>query len=415
MLFLRVLNESIAQALQQLNSNRMRSFLSLLGISIGIFCIIGVLSAVDSLEDNVRGSLDKLGSDVVYVKKWPWADMSSDWWKYIKRPNPDYEDYEIINERAQTASLASYHVVIGFKTVKFNKSSVEGAVLIGSSLEFSEMFSIDYYKGRYFSPAEYHYAVNKIVLGYTIAEELFGTIDPIGRTIKMMGRKYEVIGIVEKAGDDLLNPLNFDECVILPYTSAQRLANLKSKQVFDTSVTVKAASDKSMQQLKDELKGILRAHHRLKPKADDDFALNELSMISSAFDSIFSVLNLIGIFIGIFAMLVGIVSVANIMFVSVKERTSVIGIKKALGAKRMVVLLEFLIESIVLCLVGGIIGLGLVAAVITILSEVIEFDMYLSWGNMVLGVLVSVMVGIVSGFIPALQASRMDPVEAMRK
>jgi putative ABC transport system permease protein len=415
MLFLRILTESVAQAFQQLRSNRMRTFLSLMGISIGIFCIIGVLSAVDSLEDNVRGSLEKLGNDVVYVKKWPWANTSGDWWKYIKRPNPDFEDYEVINEKSKTAQLTSFHVVIGFKTIKFNTSSIEGAVLIGSSLEFNDMFGIEYYRGRYFSPSEYHYASNKIVIGYNVAEELFGTIDPIGRTIKMMGRKYEVIGVIEKAGEDLLNPLNFDDCVIVPYTSASRLANLKATQVFDTSVTVKAAKGKSLQQLKDELKGILRAHRRLKPRADDNFSLNELSMISSVFDSFFGILNLIGIVIGLFAMLVGIVSVANIMFVSVKERTNIIGIKKALGAKSKVILLEFLIESVILCVIGGLIGLGLVAGIIRILASVIEFDMYLSFGNMALGVLVSVMVGIVSGVIPALQASRMDPVEAMRK
>ncbi|MCB9298831.1 MAG: ABC transporter permease [Lewinellaceae bacterium] len=414
MIIFRVFSESIAQAFQQLRSNRMRSFLSLLGISIGIFCIIGVLSAVDSLEDNVRGSLEKLGNDIVYVKKWPWRDASGDWWKLIKRPNPDYQDYEVIKEKSQTAALSAFHVVIGFKTVKFGSSSVEGAVLIGSSFEFDEMFRLEYYKGRYFSTNEYHYGSNKLVIGYNVAEELFGSIEPIGRTVRMSGRKYEVIGVIEKAGDDLLNPMDFDDVVMVSYPNARGLANLKARQIFDTSVTVKASENVSLQQLKDEIKGILRAKRRLRPLEDDDFALNELSMISSVFDSFFGVLNLIGIIIGLFAMLVGIVSVANIMFVSVKERTNIIGIKKALGAKRYVILLEFLIESIILCLIGGLVGLLLVSTIIKILSNVIEFDMYLSFGNMVLGVAVSVMVGIVSGVIPAMQAARMDPVEAMR-
>jgi len=415
MVILRVLYEAISQAWQQLRSNRLRSFLSLLGISIGIFCIIGVLSAVDSLEDNVRGSLEKLGNDVVYIKKWPWADVSGEWWKYIKRPNPDHSDYEIIKEQSQTTAVASFHVVIGFRTIRFQSSSVEDAVLIGTSLEFVDMFQVEFAKGRYFSPAEYHYGAYKVVIGHTIAEELFGTIEPIGRTIKMQGRKYEVIGVIEKSGDDLLNPLDFDEALMVSYPNARGLANLKARQVFDTSVNAKAAQGVSMQQMKDEIRGILRSHRRLKPREEDTFAINELSMISSAFDSIFGILNLIGIVIGLFAMLVGIVSVANIMFVSVKERTSIIGIKKALGAKRIVILLEFLIESIVLCFIGGLAGLGLIYLVITVLSKIIDFEMYLSFGNMVLGVLVSVLVGVVSGLIPALQASRMDPVEAMRK
>ncbi|MCB0552726.1 MAG: ABC transporter permease [Phaeodactylibacter sp.] len=415
MVALRVVFEAMAQAFQQLRSNPLRSFLSLLGISIGIFCIIGVLSAVDSLEDNVRGSLEKLGNDVVYVKKWPWADASGAWWKYIKRPNPDYDDYEAVQAKAKTTEMVSYHVVIGFKTVKFGNNSVEGSVLIGASYEFGEMFSLEFDRGRYFSTSEYYYGAPKILLGYTVAEELFENIDPIGRTVKMMGRKYEVIGVLEKAGDDLLNPLNFDECILVSYPNARNLANLKSTQVFDTSVSIKAAEGIPVVQMKDEVRGILRAERRLKPREEDNFSLNELSMISSVFDSFFGVLNLIGIVIGLFAMLVGIVSVANIMFVSVKERTSLIGIKKALGAKQYAILLEFLIESIILCLIGGAFGLVLVAVVITILSNAIDFDMYLSFGNAVLGVAVSAIVGVVSGFIPALRASQMDPVDAMRK
>ncbi|MEQ8705411.1 MAG: ABC transporter permease [Phaeodactylibacter sp.] len=415
MIVLRIIYEAIGQAWQQLYSNRLRSLLSLLGISIGIFCIIGVLSAVDSLEDNVRGSLDKLGSDIVYVKKWPWADVSGAWWKYIKRPNPDHADYEVINEKAKTVDMASFHVVIGFKSVRFKSNNVENAVLIGASLEFAEMFQIDFERGRYFSPSEYHYGSNKIVIGAVVAEELFGEIDPIGRTIKMMGRKYEVIGVIEKAGDALLNPLDFDDCLLVSYNNARGLANLKARQIFDTTVNAKAAQGVSMQQMKDEIKGILRAHHRLAPKVEDNFALNELSMISSVFDSFFGILNLVGIVIGLFAMLVGVVSVANIMFVSVKERTNLIGVKKALGAKRIVILLEFLIESVVLCFIGGLAGLGLIYGIISILSNVIEFEMYLSFGNMVLGVVVSVLVGVISGLIPAIQASRMDPVEAMRQ
>ncbi|HQU59525.1 MAG TPA: ABC transporter permease, partial [Saprospiraceae bacterium] len=278
-----------------------------------------------------------------------------------------------------------------------------------------EMFSLEFDRGRYFSTSEYYYGAPKILLGYTVAEELFENIDPIGRTVKMMGRKYEVIGVLEKAGDDLLNPLNFDECILVSYPNARNLANLKSTQVFDTSVSIKAAEGIPVVQMKDEVRGILRAERRLKPREEDNFSLNELSMISSVFDSFFGVLNLIGIVIGLFAMLVGIVSVANIMFVSVKERTSLIGIKKALGAKQYAILLEFLIESIILCLIGGAFGLVLVAVVITILSNAIDFDMYLSFGNAVLGVAVSAIVGVVSGFIPALRASQMDPVDAMRK
>ncbi len=412
---IKIIRESIRQALQQLQSNKLRSFLSLLGISIGIFCIIGVLSAVDSLEDNVRGSLEKLGNDVLYVKKWPWADVSGEWWNYIKRPNPDHADYEVLSERTHTAELTSYHVVIGFKTVKYHSSSVENTILIGSSLEFAEMFKIDFDKGRYFSSSEYHYGSNKIILGYKVAEQLFGGNEPIGKVIKLQGRNYEVIGVIEKSGNNLLDPLDFDDCIVVGYNNARNLANLKARYIFDTSVTVKAAEGVSLTDLKDEVKGILRSHRRLKPREDDNFSLNELSMISSFFDSFFNVLNLLGIVIGLFAMLVGGVSVANIMFVSVKERTNIIGIKKALGAKRFVILLEFLIESIILCLLGGMIGLLLVYLATVALTQALDFAFYLDLGNILIGVIVSVMIGVIAGFIPALRAARMDPVDAMRQ
>ena len=412
---LKIINEAIAQAIQQLRGNKLRSFLSLLGISIGIFSIIGVLSAVDSLEDNVRGSLEKLGNDVVYVKKWPWADVSGDWWKYLKRPNPSFDDYEVVKEKAKNSALTSFHVVIGFKTLKYESNSVERAILIGATQEFENMFKIDFARGRYFSPSESHYGSGKVILGYKVAEELFGPIDPIGRQVRLAGLKYEVIGVIAQAGNDILNPLDFDEVVLVNYNNARKLANLKARYILDTSLTVKAKDGVNLEELRYELKGILRAHRRLKPREEDNFSINELSMISSFFDSFFGVLNLLGIVIGAFALLVGGFSVANIMFVSVKERTSIIGVKKALCAKRYVILLEFLIEAIILCLIGGVMGLLLVHLITTILTRVIDFNLYLDFGNIVLGLICSILVGVISGLVPAMRGANMDPVEAMRK
>lgn len=415
MTLFKVIWESILQAFEQLVANKLRSFLSLLGITIGIFCIIGVWSAVDSLEDNVRGSLQKLGSDVIYVKKWPWEDVSGSWWNYIKRPNPDHNDYEILTKKVKSAELTSFHVVIGFKTVKYKGSSVEQSVLIGTSLNFPKMFDVEFDRGRYFSPSEYHFGSNKIVLGYKVAEELFGNIEPLGKTIKLSGRKFEVIGVIAKAGNDLLNPMDFDDCIIVSYNAARGLANLKARQIFDTTVNVKAAKGVNLEDLKDEVTGVLRSHRRLKPKEMDNFSINELSMISKFFDGFFTILSLIGLFIGGFAILVGGFSVANIMFVSVKERTNIIGIKKALGAKNYIILMEFLIESVILCLLGGILGLGLIYVIMEGLSNAIDFDLHLSVNNMFWGVAVAVGIGVISGIIPAIQAARMDPVEAMRQ
>ncbi len=412
---LRIFFESVAQAVQQLTGNKLRSFLSLLGITIGIFCIIGVLSAVDSLEDNVRGSLEKLGNDVMYVAKFPWADMQGQWWKIMQRPNPDHSDYEVLQERSRLAGMVAYYVVVGFRTLKYKSNSVENAALIGVTQEFSEMFKLEFDRGRFFSPSENRYGTNVVVLGYETSQELFGAIDPIGKTIKVQGRNYEVIGVIEKAGDDVINVLDFDNTLLVSYSNARSLANLKARYVFNGTVTVKAKPGVDLLNLRYEIQGLLRSHRRLKPREEDNFSINELSMITSVFDSIFSVLNILGIIIGLFALLVGGFSVANIMFVSVKERTGIIGVKKALGAKSYVILLEFLIESVILCLIGGATGLLLVHVVTTVLSGIIDFSLYLDFGNIVVGVIVSVLIGVVSGLIPAIQGARMDPVEAMRK
>lgn len=416
-IILRIIYESIVQALGQLNANRLRSFLSLLGITIGIFCIIGVFSAVDSLEDNVKGSLAKLGDDVIYIQKISWSENPDNWFKYLRRPNVDYEDYEVIKEKVNSAQLVTFYVGIGQKTIKYQKTSADRAYMLGVTSEFSEMFKLNYEQGRFFSPNEYHYGANKCVLGFKVAEAVFGSLDPIGKSIKINGRKYEVIGVIEKSGESIINVMNFDEVILVSYELARKIANLKSNSLFgDVSICVKAAPGVSVPQMKDEVTGKLRAHRRLKPKQDDNFSLNQLSIITNFLSGFFNVLNILGIFIGGFAILVGMFSVANIMFVSVKERTRLIGIKKALGAKRYVILLEFLIESVVLCILGGIAGLLLVMAMMYGLSQMSDsFKLFLSVNNAILGITLSTVIGVLAGMIPAMQASRMDPVEAMRK
>lgn len=414
---IKVIVESVMQALQQLQANKLRSFLSLLGVSIGIFCIIGVQSAVDSLEDNVRGSIEKLGNDVVYVNKFSWAeDPGENFYKFMRRPNVNYKDFEALNERSKDAGLVAYHVEVGVRTAKYRSNSSEGAYLIGVTNDYGDLFNFEYFEGRFFSPSEYHYGSNKVILGYKVYEKLFGAIDPIGKTAKIGGRPMEVIGVLKKEGESLVNVLNFDEAMIISYEYARKIANLKPNHPFGNSmVSIKAAPGVSIDALRDEVTGILRAQRRLQPREESDFALNELSIISSFMDSFFGVLNMLGWVVGGFAIFIGMFSVANIMFVSVKERTNIIGIKKALGAKSYIILLEFLIEAAILCLLGGLAGLGLVFAVTALLTQAISFELYMSAGNILFGIILSVVVGVISGLIPAMQAARMDPVEAMRQ
>ncbi|MBK8506817.1 MAG: ABC transporter permease [Saprospiraceae bacterium] len=412
-----MLYESFDQAFHQLRANKLRSFLSLLGITIGIFCIIAVMSAVDSLEDNIKGSFEQLGNDVIYISKLPWAENpSQSYWKYFQRPAPSYEDYQVIKTRVKTAAEVSLMVRIGSKTVKYRSNSVEGAFVLAATYEYATIFALQLDQGRYYTAYEYEHGSDKVILGYTIAEELFGAIDPIGKDIKLMGRTLQVIGIFEKSGKSLINPMDYDETVFLSYTLAKKMSDVKMRNSpMGTHLNVKANVDSNVDALKDEVTGVLRAHRRLKPVEIDDFSINEISVITQFLDKIFGVLNIAGWLIGVFAILVGMFSVANIMFVSVKERTNIIGIKKALGAKRYFILLEFLIEAIVLCILGGLIGLLIVFLVMKILTQVIDFELYLSVGNIVFGLTLSIIIGVIAGLIPANQASKLDPVEAMRR
>lgn len=415
LVYLRVVHESFMQAFFQLTANKLRTFLSLLGIMIGIFCIVGVQSAVDSLKDNIMGSLEKLGDDVVYVSKMPWTeDPGQNWWKYMRRPSPDYKDLQAIKRKVKSASLADFHLFIGARTAKWQSNSVERVFTVAVTYDFEKLFNAEFEKGRYWTPSEYYYGSNKIFIGYEIADKLFGSIDPVGRTVKMFGRDMVVIGVFKKSGKDLLQIMNNDNSAVVSYEYAKSFANVKNTGFWGGSVNVKAQPDVGIQELKDELTGTLRAARRLKPGEENNFALNNLTILSNLFDQFFGVLNMVGWAIGIFAILVGAFSVANIMFVSVKERTNIIGIKKALGARRSIILLEFLIESVILCIIGGLFGLVLVWGVLELLSSTLPFPIYLSVGNMVFGLALSIIVGIISGLVPALQASQLDPVEAIR-
>ncbi|MFT6484821.1 MAG: putative ABC transport system permease protein [Neolewinella sp.] len=415
MLFLKVFTESVRQAIAQLTGNKLRTFLSLLGISIGIFCIIGVLSAVESLEDSVQGSFAKLGEDVVYVDKFPWKDISGDWWEYFQRPSPDHDDYERLKAEMPTASVVNYSTEPGRYVVKYKRTAVEGAQLLVTTFELDRMYNVDIERGRYWTASEYSGGADKAIIGHEVAAELFGAIEPVGKTMKMSGRKYEVIGVFAKTGGDLINIIDYDYTVAVTYTNAGRFINLKNRSKFGGRLAVKAKPGVPLPQMEDDIRGLLRSGRGLRPREEDNFSLNQLTMIADSIGGFFGVLNTVGFLIGMFSMVVGAISVANIMFVSVKERTSLIGVKKALGARQFVILLEFLTESVILCIIGGLFGLLLVVGVTFAVNSLFEsFQITLSLKFAIYGVIGSAVVGILAGAVPAGLAAKMDPVEAMR-
>lgn len=414
MLFLKLFRESVLFAINALVVNKLRTFLSLLGISIGIFTIITVFTFVDYIANSVQSSVQKLGNDVVYVQKWPWA-FGSDypWWKYFNRPNPSYRDFEMLSKRVDTKKVQAmaFEIDIANKVVKYRSNSVENVNVLATSHEFADVRVMEFEKGRYFTNTESRSGKNYAILGYNVSEALFGNSDPIGKEIKVLGRKLRVIGVCTKEGEDILGN-SMDNQVLIPINYARNLVDVRADR-YQPFIMVKANDGVSLLELNDELKNHMRSIRRLSPREEDDFALNQSSILSVQMESLFGVVNVAGWIIGGFSILVGGFGIANIMFVSVKERTNIIGIQKSLGAKNYFILLQFLSESIVLCLMGGSIGL-LMVWLVTIVANMFDYALFLSFSNAMLGLSVSVIIGIVSGYLPAQSAANLDPVEAIR-
>lgn len=416
MVIFRILIDSLHQAIQQLVNSKLRSFLTLLGITIGIFCVIAVLSAVDSLEDNIVQSFEKLGNDVIYIDKWPWQEEpGQNYWKYMARPTPDIEDLKAIQARSKLAECASLAVFLPGSMVKHSDNYVEGAYLAGITEDYSRVIQLDILEGAYFNSRSFRTGDNEVILGHKLAEALFPKGDAVGKRVKMYGQYFQVVATLRKEGKSLLDIMPNDEAIFLPFNAARKLVSIHSGSNWGTLVNVKAKKGVDLEELKLEVASIIRPVRGLKPTEKNNFAVNELTMLTSIVESVFKVINYAGFFIGMFAMLVGAFGVANIMFVSVKERTPLIGIKMALGAKRYFILLEYLFEAIMLCIIGGIVGLVFVWLILQIASKALDFPIYISFQNVILGVSLSVLIGLIAGIIPAVNASRMDPVEAIRK
>ncbi len=412
MLVTEIVVESVKFAWHSFSANKLRTFLSMLGITIGIFSIIIVFTVVDSLEANIRKSVASLGENVIFIQKWPW-EFTNDfpWWKYMNRPVPIVEELPVITQKSTLAASTAF-VASTSKTVKYRNNSMEQVEVKCVSFHFDEVKSFEITDGRYFTEQESQSGKNKTLIGFAIAHNLFGSISPIGKQIQVLGRKYEVIGVFAKEGNSVTGN-SMDNVVLIPINNARNLLDLRSERL-DPTIYVKAKNGVSIEALKDEITGIMRNVRKLKPSAEVDFSLNEISMLTKGFDGIFLVIGIAGWIIGGFSIIVGGFGIANIMFVSVKERTSQIGIQKALGARNIFVLSQFLVESVFLCLLGGIIGLLLVLAVLYGVNTWLDFSITLTYSNIILALTISVLIGIISGFVPSYTASQLDPVEAMR-
>lgn len=415
MIILNLIKESFLFAINALKVNRLRTILTLLGITIGIFAIISVFTVLDALEGTIRNSFSSLGDDIVYVQKWPWTPPPGEeyaWWEYLKRPLPSIKEYENIKKHSEK-TLAANFAVSTLRNVKYKNTTAENVIIWANSHEFEKLRTFELESGRYFTPFESAAGKNICLIGYEVAQNLFEGIDPIGKEIKIQGRKIGIIGVIKKEGKDILGGGgSLDEMVVIPVNYAKNLLDIKSDNV-NPMIMVKAKPGVSVAELKDEVRNIIRSTRTLNPKQKDNFALNQSSLLTSSLDQIFSVINFAGWLIGGFSILVGGFGIANIMFVSVKERTNIIGIQKALGAKRFFILFQFLFESVLLSLVGGSLGLLLIYGGSLIANAKTELEIVLTFGNIILGLSISAIIGVISGYAPARSAARLNPVEAI--
>jgi putative ABC transport system permease protein len=391
--------------------NKLRTFLSLFGITIGIFSIISVFTVFDWLEGSIRTSISTLGDNVIYVQKWPWSFGNFAWWDVMKWPAVSQEDYRSIINKSTKSEAACFDASQGVP-MKYRKNLASGVYVTGITDEFKDLRTIEIEKGRYFSPFEFTSGKNVIVLGAVIAERLFDKTDPIGKDITVMGFRTTVIGVAKKEGKGALGGLEIDERALVPLNFSKSFINMRNR-FADTEVMVKAKSGISVQELTEDVAMVLRTARRLRPGEKDNFSINQATLLTQGFDSFFVGLNLGGWLIGGFSILVGGFGIANIMFVSVRERTNQIGIQKALGAKKFFILQQFLVESFLLSILGGILGIIMVFIGTLVINYLYDLNMYLTLGNILLAIFVSGLIGIVAGYAPASSAAKMNPVDAI--
>jgi putative ABC transport system permease protein len=408
-----IIGSSFKMALQELLKNKLRTFLSLFGITIGIFCIIGVLSTVQSLEYNLQKEIKSLGTNTIYIDKWEYAAGGPDypWWKYVKRPSPKYSELEAIKQRTPTARYAAFQMNTMDK-IEVGDNVMENIRLYGISQEFPSIQPIDIAYGRFMTEGDFDRGTNAVVMGYEIAEKLF--LEPeraLGKLVNTRGKKLLVVGVIKKQGKQMIGGWAFDQSIVMNYRFARTLMD---ERRADPVILVQGRDNINSKVLKDDLRGAMRSIHMLSPMQDDDFSLNDVNDFSDAMSQAFVSVNIGGWAIAALSLIVGMFGVANIMFVTVKERTSQIGLKKAIGAKKGIILTEFLLESAFLCIIGGIVGIALVFIMTQVVTRAFDFPIFVSSTLLLLAVGICIAVGLIAGIIPAYRAANLDPVVAIR-
>jgi putative ABC transport system permease protein len=411
-MFFRLFKEGFLFAFNSVIVNKLRTFLSLFGITIGIFSIISVFTVLDWMQKSVHDEISTLGENVIYVHKFPWGlNIDEPWWDIMKRPVISKDDYTAVLNRSTRSGSISFSVSQPVQ-IKYKKNLATDVYASAVSSEYDNIRSFEIANGRYFTPEELAAGRNSAIVGAVIAEKLFNKADPVGKQVSISGKRTNIIGVFKKEGKGGISDNGMDEQTLVPYNFGKTFMNMKNN-FLDATLMIKAKEGVQIQELSDEATMILRAARRLRPEMKDNFAINRASLITQSFSGVFAAINFGGWIIGGFAILVGGFGIANIMFVSVKERTNIIGIQKALGAKRFFILQQFLVESVLLSIIGGILGIFMVFIGTLIVNYLWELNMYLTISNLFLAIFISGIIGVLAGYAPASSASKMNPVEAI--
>ncbi len=405
MLFLYELREGAKIAIEAIWANKLRSVLTTVGVVIGIVSVTLMGTALEGMNRAFDDSIRTVGADVLYIQKMPWF-TGNEWWTYRNRPDLTLENAKTV-ERTATIPRTVSPSVSTMSLVRYRERSVDGVFVSGTTEKYTEFTGTDLMVGRFLTQAESESGRPVAVLGSEVAEKLFDIENPIGQLVKIDGKSFRVIGVLERQGS-FLGLFSLDNQVLIPITRFMRMYG----QRRDITIEVKVGNIELLDDAKEELRGIMRRERRLPPGTADNFAINQQEMLSQTFAGISIVVAGVGFFITGLALFVGGIGIMNITYVSVSERTKEIGIRKALGARRRSIMMQFLIESIVICLIGGLIGLMIAYPLSLIIDQKIPTAMPVS--IIILALVISFSVGIISGFLPARRASRLDPVDAIR-
>ena len=412
LVYLRLLKESFGFALNALRNNKLRTLLSLLGVTIGIFSIIAVLAAVDSLDRKIKKDLSSLDKNTIYLMRFSFGPSEIPQWKREQFPNVKYDEYEYLKSSLNDLNQMAFQFFVNRETIKYQSATVSDINVVPVSHEFIEIEGLEFDEGRFYNESESNSGSAVIVLGNEIASGLFEGASPIGKNVRLYGQRFTVIGVLKKQGAGIFGDSN-DTSVFIPVNFLRRMYG-DNNDALTPVILIKPEKGVDMDAFKAELTQKLRNYRGMKTDEIDNFFINVLSGFTDLIDGIVGQMNVVGWIISGFSLLVGGFGIANIMFVSVKERTNLIGIQKSLGAKNRFILFQFLFEAVILSVIGGIVGLFLVWIISIVLSKAMDFEFVLSMGNVILGTSLAAIIGLISGIMPAITASKLDPVEAIR-